>query len=118
MKKILSLFIIVSILLSCKKKNEDSQVDQICICYSDKTIVEIDKTFNSCLNEVYTRKEDFLREDKILSITKKLIKSCPKYQDDFDRMLLSRYERRREVLNLKDIDSIENLIQKNINARC
>ena len=116
MNKILSLLIITIILTGCKKNNEDPQIDEICSCYTDQTSNELDKTLKSCLNDINAKKEKPLSEEKILTITKELIQSCPKYQNDFNQMLLSRYERRRDVLNLKDIDSIEKLIENDINA--
>ncbi len=125
-----SKFIIIICLLAfiaCKEKNKELySLTNICECYSKSEFVGFDKTLSSCLTEFNaavnkkkqeTKEIDLIDFEKnhLMEMMKKLIQTCPKYQTDFNTVLLGRYSKRnRENLEkrkdslLKVIDSIDN----------
>ncbi len=114
-------------LLSCKDKNNDWYSENtICECYTQSEFVGFDKTLTGCLEEFNTllnqKKEEAKNEDlenfdknHLMELSKRLIKTCSKYQKDFNNVLLDRYsnrnkenlEQRKDSL-LTVIDSVDN----------
>lgn len=126
-KSIFIFLICFSILLSCKEgDNKIYSSDTICECYSESEFDQFDSAFNNCLtvfNEAMNKRmkslkkedlEDF-GENQLFLLTKELVQTCPKYQKDFNTVLLARYSNRnKDNLDirieslLKEIDSVNN----------
>ncbi|HIP49048.1 MAG TPA: hypothetical protein EYG92_08815 [Lutibacter sp.] len=104
----------------------------ICECYTQSEFLGFDQTLTGCLEGFYTalnqkkketKNENFENFDKnhLMELSKRLIKSCTKYQKDFNTVLLSRYSNRNKenLEQSKDsllavIDSVDNKAGKYI----
>tara|TARA_R110000868_G_scaffold399453_2_gene673203 strand:+ start:4386 stop:5033 length:648 start_codon:yes stop_codon:yes gene_type:complete len=122
------LFVIpIFTLLSCKKVSKDWYAgNEVCECYSQSDFIGFDNTLTSCVKKFNTelnkQKKDTKSEDlenfeknHLMELSKQLIKICPKYQKDFNTVLLNRYSNRnKENLNqrkdslLRVIDTASN----------
>ena len=110
------------ILCGCKEKNKALySLEDICNCYSQSEFVGFDATLSSCLTEFNTainkekekaKKEDLVDFEKnhLFDMMKELIQTCPKYQKDFNKVLLGRYSKRNKENLSKRKDSLLNLI--------
>lgn len=123
MTKPLFLFTIsLFILLSCKDGNRDwYSENEVCECYTQSEFIGFDSTLKACLaqfnielnkkkKEAKTESLENFEKDHLMELTKRLIRTCSKYQKDFNSVLLNRYSNRnKENLNQRR-DSLLKLI--------
>ena len=124
MKNLYFVFILL-ILFSCKS-NEKSlySVNEICNCFEKSKENNLDTKLNSCLtefnknltienaNKKNTDLENFSKNE-LTKLVGELIQKCPNYQKEFSVILDNKFLQNNKA-NIKDKDSIEMLVQKNI----
>ena len=95
--------------------------ETICQCYSQSEFIGFDETLKGCLTEfnatVNKKKKDVNKEDSVnfaenqlMILLKELIQTCPKYQMDFNNVLLNRYSNRNKDNLEMRMDSLQKVI--------
>ena len=126
LRKTLQYILILIITIGCKsEKDRFYTIENICDCYDESDSIGFDNKLNGCLtgwNQYLNKKEETLSnsekselsKSEFISLTKKLIQSCSNYQNDFDKMLLSKYDKQNEKNLAYRIDSINEKIDSGI----
>ncbi|WP_432670373.1 tetratricopeptide repeat protein [Flavobacterium sp. SM2513] len=119
-------FVLISlILLSCKtQENKIYSVNDICNCFEKSAETNLDTKLNSCLTdfnknltienaiEKNTDLENFTKNE-LSKLIGELIEECPTYQKEFGKILENKFLY-NNIANIKDKDSIEMLVLRNI----
>ncbi len=118
--------IILIFIIGCKGGSDNSYtINEICECYENQQIQQIDKRLGECLNglnkwlnskNINFEEKETLGKEELFKVTKKLIASCSNYQTDFNTVLLSRYESRNEKIDKSKRDSTINRIKRGENS--
>lgn len=126
MKKIISVFFLLTF-FGCKSQEDKwHSVSKICDCYSKIDGKNIDLKLNNCLEDfnrgLTSENVDFKNSKmdmstyarlKIEKLSKELIQKCPKYQEDFNSILINKFSNTYPLISKKD--SISNLVKRKIN---
>jgi len=112
-------FLLLLLVVNCQKSKQPSIVQNICECYKIQKDVGMDSKLNNCLKDFNNRiaqlENNELIKQEFETLAFNLISYCEEYQYDFNKMKLSIYKGREELLNIKEKDSLENLIKNQEN---
>lgn len=127
MKKIISVFFLLTF-FGCKSQEDKwHSVSKICDCYSKIDGKNIDLKLNNCLEDfnrgLTSENVDFKNSKmdmstyarlKIEKLSKELIQKCQNYQEDFNSILINKFSNTYPLISKKD--SISNLVKRKINS--
>jgi tetratricopeptide (TPR) repeat protein len=98
--KYISLFLIICLTSCNQKKEELIPFEGLCDCYSTSTETNLDTKFNNCIDfkKVTENYSSQKYVEEVKNTVKRLIKECPKYQQDFNKSFLNKFENPRPSL--------------------
>jgi len=119
MKKTFHYTFILLIIISCNSQKDNYYtIEEICNCYSDSELKGLDSKLNKCLTGwnryINEKQKTELATSELIKLTKELIQSCSKYQNDFEKMLVSKYDNQNEKNLAYRIDTINAKIDRGI----